>query len=140
MLTPAVTVTLRPSHAPSPMSTGFTLVMPCRITGSAGSAQAWSWSPMCTPRANSTSRPMMTDCAAMIVASPENEQPSPIAMVPPIAFSQQPGPNHTPAPTVMPRSPSVQNGGVATECGPHAAKLRRISAVNRRARTRTASL
>jgi hypothetical protein len=140
MLTPEVTVTLRPSHAPSPMTTGFTLAMPCRFTGSAGSAQAWSWSPMCTPRANSTSRPMMTDCAAMTVASPVNEQPSPIAMVPPTAFSQQPGPSHTSAPTVMARSPSVQNGSTASECGPHAAKLRRIIAVNRWARTRTASL
>ena len=91
---------------------------------------------MCTPRATSTSLPSVTDTAAEIVTSPANEQPSPTVIVPPIAFSQHPEPNHVPAPIVMSRSPSSRSGGTATDRSPQAAKLRRIIRVNSRALTR----
>jgi hypothetical protein len=39
------------------------------------------------------------------------EQPSPTVIVPPIAFSQHPEPNHVPVPIVMSRSPSSRSGG-----------------------------
>jgi hypothetical protein len=40
MLTPAVTVTLCPSHAPSPIMTGAAFAMPCRLAGRPGSVKA----------------------------------------------------------------------------------------------------
>jgi hypothetical protein len=139
MLTPAVIVTLCPSHAPSPIMTGAAFAMPCLLAGRPRSVKAWSWSPMCTPRATSTSLPSVTDATAEIVMSPANEQPSPTVIVPPIAFSQHPEPSHAPAPIVMSRSPSSRSGGAATDRSPQAAKLRRIIKVNSRALTRRPS-
>ena len=94
---------------------------------------------MCTPRATSTSLPSVTDAAAEIVTSPANEQPSPTMIVPPIAFSQHPEPNHVPGADRDVTFAFQPQRGAATHRSPQAAKLRRIIRVNSRAPTRRSS-
>jgi hypothetical protein len=68
------------------------------------------------PAAMTAPRPMLTP--AVTVTSPANEQPSPTVIVPPIAFSQHPEPNHVPAPIVMSRSPFSRSGGPRPTAAP----------------------